>query len=104
MRLAVAEAPRTDELAQMLVLRIGYSAQSKQKTLLLFARSGTAVKRRLSLDAPLQHSETRGSLEECLEPEERAPSPQTEEAKAPAKALLGELAGSLSIQQMTGLG
>ena len=127
-RLAVAEAMRTDEPAEMLVLPIGYSTPTKQKALQdgqspasTLARSDTAssldttpaVKRKLSFDTPLQHSESRGSLEECLEqqlleepspaekmPEQLEPKPSPEqkspEPKPQAKPL--PKAGSLSIQ------
>ena len=122
-RLAVAEAMRTDE---MLVLPIGSPTKQKalqdgQSPASTLARSDTAssldttpaVKRKLSFDTPLQHSESRGSLEECLEqqlleepspaekmPEQLEPKPRTEqkspEPKPQAKPL--PKAGSLSIQ------
>ena len=141
MRLAVAEAMRTDEPAEMLVLPIGYSTPTKKNALQdgqspasTLARSDTAnsldttpVKRKLSFDTPLQHSESRGSLEECLEqqlleepspaekmpeklepkpspeqksPEELEPKPSPEQKSPEPKCEAKPLpkAGSLSIQ------
>ncbi|CAJ1388657.1 unnamed protein product, partial [Effrenium voratum] len=133
---------RTDEPAEMLVLPIGYSTPTKKNALQdgqspasTLARSDTAnsldttpaVKRKLSFDTPLQHSESRGSLEECLEqqlleepspaekmpeklepkpspeqksPEELEPKPSPEQKSPEPKCEAKPLpkAGSLSIQ------